>query len=138
MRKIAIVGSKSLAGHDQVYAMIVKIVSSELANGPFIVVNGGEEGLDQMAGEIALCNDLDYEIVPLERCTLGCEKEYCFEHSYKQRSSKLAEEAEKIYRIYDDSCGTSTCGVTAKFGDELGKIVSRLPVDLLFVGQFKE
>ncbi len=40
--------------------------------GEFILINGGEEGVDTMAGEVALARGLEYEIVPLRMCVQGC------------------------------------------------------------------
>ncbi len=133
MRRIAIVGSKSLLGNERVYKIIDDAITNEMRIDPrLIIVNGGEEGVDEMAGEVAISHGLGYEVVPLEKCTMGCSREYCFEHSYKPRSFAIADQSDKIYRIYDESCGTSTCEVTAKFGDTLGKSVVRIPIDLLF------
>ena len=138
MRKIAIVGSKSLDGYDSVYETIQEVAEDEISSrGPFILINGGEEGVDTMAGEVALSLGLDYDIVPLQECSNGCVpgKEYCFEHSYRPRSKEIAMQAEKIYRIYDEGCGTSTCEVTARFGEELGKQVRRISIDLLTIAR---
>ncbi|MGI0092090.1 MAG: hypothetical protein ACREBS_10305 [Nitrososphaerales archaeon] len=132
-RKIALVGSRSLEGYTGVYSMIDHIITLELErSGSFTLVNGGEDGVDSMAGEIASSRGLDYEVVPLKECRSGCVpgKNYCFEHSYKPRSREIASQAEKIYRVYDEGCGVSTCEVTARFGEELGKSVERLSVDL--------
>jgi hypothetical protein len=142
--KIAIVGSKSLEGMDSVYEIIDDIMIQETKElGNFILINGGEEGVDTMAGEIALSCDIDYEIVPLKECPEGCnsgklgqqQQKYCFAHSYESRSKEIAREADVIYRIYDEGCGTSTCQVTAKFGDEFGKKVVRIPIYLLSIGR---
>jgi hypothetical protein len=131
--KIAIVGSKSLEGMDSVYEIIDNIIVNEEANlGEFILINGGEDGVDTMAGEIALAHGLEYEVVPLRECVQGCNpaKPYCFAHSYEPRSKEIADEALIIYRVYDESCGTSTCEITARKGDELGRRVVRIPVDV--------
>lgn len=130
-RKVAIVGSKSLEGLEHVYRMIDEVIQSEYSASPFVLVNGSVEGVDQMALEVAISRGIDYEIIPLEKCTKGCKREYCFEHSYEPRSFKIAQESEKIYRIYDEFCGASTCEVTAGFGDKLGKQVIRMPVSLV-------
>ena len=134
IRKIAIVGSKSLLGYDDVYRMIDDVVETEISEaGSFILVNGGEDGVDLMAAEIALSRGLEYQLISLEKCSAGCSKEFCFEHSYKPRSFEIASQADRVYRIYDESCSTSTCEVTAKFGEDLGKKVTRRPVDLLAI-----
>ncbi len=133
-RRVAIVGSKSLADYRAIYEIIDEVVSSEVEKyGPFILINGGEEGVDLMAAEIAMARGLEYELEPLEECRLGCERKYCFDHSYKPRSERIAHKADRIYRIYDESCETSTCEVTAKFGEAFGKEVIRKPVDLLLI-----
>src|SRR5487761_350868 len=136
--KIAIVGSKSLEGMVSVYEIIDDIILKQKKNlGRFTLINGGEEGVDTMAGEVALERDIDYELIPLAKCTEGCNpgKEYCFTHSYEPRSKTIANEAEVIYRIYDEGCGSSTCEVTARFGDEFGKKVVRIPIDLLSIAR---
>ena len=136
MPKIAIVGSKSLEGMDFVYEMIDNIIMSERRNlGEFVLVNGGEDGVDVMAGEIALSRGLEYELMPLKICPEKCNpgKEFCFAHSYEPRSKQIADEVLIIYRIYDEGCGASTCEVTARYGDELGKRVIRIPIDLLSI-----
>jgi hypothetical protein len=137
-KKIAIVGSKSLQGIESVYQMIDSIVARESSFGnKFTIINGGEEGVDAMAGEIALARDINYEIIPLKVCEHGCSNsgKYCFTHSYEPRSREIATEADLIYRIFDEGCGTSTCEVTARFGDELGKKVMRIPIDLLSIAR---
>jgi hypothetical protein len=183
-RIIAIVGSKSLDGMQDVYEMIEGIIRKEMTmmeegNEPggadnnqeqnvvgrrgvdidsrsieagcapassqkrLVILNGGEEGVDSMAGEVATSLGLEYRIVPLEECrSENCasgiqekKKKYCFEHSYRPRSRSIASMAQKIYRIYDEGCGTSTCEVTARFGDELGKKVVRIPVDILAISR---
>jgi hypothetical protein len=139
-RIIAIVGSKSLQDIDPVYEMIDDIIvreSKEFGPSSLTVINGGEEGVDTMAGEIALARDVDYELIPLRVCEKGCNAEgkYCFPHSYEPRSREIAEHANTIYRIYDEGCGTSTCEVTARFGDEFGKKVVRIPIDLLSIAR---
>jgi hypothetical protein len=131
--KIAVVGSKSLEGMDPVYDIIDNIIMNELTNlREFTLINGGEEGVDTMAGEVALARGLEYDIVPLRMCVQGCNpaKPYCFAHSYEPRSKEIADEALIIYRVYDENCGTSTCEVTARKGDELSKKVVRIPVDV--------
>ncbi len=138
--KIAIVGSKSLSGYDYVYRLIDKILSEEgRSSDEIMVVNGGEDGVDTMAAEVALSYGLGYEEVPLQECqdrSGSCQKKnarYCFEHSYKPRSFNIAKQASKIYRIYEEGCMSSTCEVTARFGEELGKKVVRIPVDILSI-----
>ena len=136
--KVAIVGSKSLEGMDSVYEIIDGIILQEKKKlGCFTLINGGEEGVDTMAGEVALERDIDYELIPSAKCTEGCNpgKEYCFTHSYEPRSRKIANKAEVIYRIYDEGCGNSTCEVTARFGDKFGKKVVRIPIDLLSIAR---
>jgi hypothetical protein len=136
--KIAIVGSKSLEGLGTVYELIDRVIISEMERlGKFALINGGEEGVDTMAAEVALSRDIDYEVIPLEKCMQGCNpgKDYCFAHSYEPRSKRIAGEAQIIYRIYDEGCGTSTCEVTARFGDEFGKKVVRIPIDLLSIAR---
>jgi hypothetical protein len=139
LRKIAIVGSKSLENYDAVYRILDEIISSELNSpeGTFVLVNGGEEGVDTMAAELVLSHDLQYEPIDLEECSRGCTpgKKYCFEHSYRPRSLKIAQEVSKVYRVYDEGCGMSTCEVTARFGEELGKQVTRIAVDLLSIAR---
>jgi hypothetical protein len=134
MRNIAIVGSKSLEGYETIYELIVGLIQQEInANGSLVLLNGGEEGVDTMAGEVALALGLDYEIVPLSECSFSCDpvKKFCFKHSYEPRSHEIAERSDMIYRIFDEGCGTSTCEVTARFGDEYGKQVRRIPIDVL-------
>jgi hypothetical protein len=136
--KVAIVGSKSLQGLDSVYEMIDHILLQERTRlGEFTLINGGEEGVDTMAAEVALERGIDYDMVPLKTCDMSCEpnKQFCFVHSYEPRSNEIADRAQVIYRIYDESCKTSTCEVTARFGDQLGKKVVRIPVDLLSVAR---
>ncbi len=136
--KVAIVGSKSLEGMDSVYEIIDGIILQEKKKlGCFTLINGGEEGVDTMSGEVALERDIDYELIATAKCTGGCNpgKEYCFTHSYEPRSKKIANKAEVIYRIYDEGCGNSTCEVTARFGDKFGKKVVRIPIDLLSIAR---
>lgn len=138
MPKVAIVGSKSLEGLDSVYEVIDNVLMNERSNlGEFTLLNGGEEGVDTMAAEVALARGIEYEMVPLRICPEGCNpgKEFCFAHSYEPRSKEIAVQALIIYRIYDEGCGSSTCEVTARFGDELGKKVVRIPIDLLSVAR---
>ena len=133
-RRVAIVGSKSLDGYEAVYQIIDGVVSKEIeTGGPFTLLNGGEDGVDLMAAEIALSRGLAYDLEPLGECRYGCEKRFCFEHSYRPRSERIARKADRVYRIYDESCGTSTCEVTAKFAEEFGKDVLRKPIDLLMI-----
>ena len=138
-KKIAIVGSKSLDGLEDVYRMIQRVIEEEVGenSSSLVVLNGGEDGVDTMAGEVALSLGHDYMIVPLRGCIHGCNpgKKYCFDHSFRPRSKEIAEKAEKIFRIYDEACGTSTCEVTASFGDELGRKVTRIPVDVLSISR---
>ena len=134
--KVAIVGSKSLEGMESVYAIIDTILMNETANlGQFILINGGEDGVDTMAAEVALSRGIEYETALLRECLEGCNpgKSYCFAHSYEPRSKEIADQALIIYRIFDEECGTSTCEVTARFGDELGKRVVRIPMDAISV-----
>ena len=71
--KVAIVGSKSLEGMDFIYEIIDGIIVRERKDlGEFTLINGGEEGVDAMAGEIALERGIDYELVELRICTEGC------------------------------------------------------------------
>ena len=142
MQKIAIVGSKSLSRYQHVYEMIQEITERELSKDPeTVILNGAEDGVDTMAGEIALSLGLEYEIVPLEKCKEDLctkatkEKPYCFEHSFEPRSSEIARRADRIYRIFDQGCGQSTCEVTARFGDQMKKHVERIPVDLLAIAR---
>lgn len=133
-RRVAIVGSKSLDGYEAVYRIIDGVVSKEIeTGGPFTLLNGGEDGVDLMAAEIVLSRGLGYDLEPLEECRYGCEKRFCFKHSYQPRSERIARKVDRVYRIYDESCGTSTCEVTAKFAEGFGKDVLRTPVDLLLI-----
>lgn len=131
--KIAIVGSRSLQGYDPVYEIIDKIVLDEREDlGDFVLINGGEEGVDTMAAEVALARSVEYETVPLRLCPHGCNPagQYCFAHSYEPRSREIADNSIIIYRIYDKECGASTCEVTARFGDKLGRKVVRIPIEM--------
>ena len=133
LRKIAVVGSKSLDGSDKAYRIIYEIIGREQLAGDIdglVIVNGGEEGVDSMALELAMSCGIGYELVPLSECTSNCNpgRRYCFKHSYEPRSKQIAAEAEKVYRVYDPACGASTCEVTARFGEALGKSVERIQV----------
>lgn len=116
---LAIVGSTSLEGNEEARQKVVEVINDHR---PRRIVSGGAKGIDTMAENAADERGIEKSIHhPTVRRWWG-------DGGFKERNSKIAEEAECLVRISDPASKTYGSGWTADYAESLGKPVERFSV----------
>lgn len=107
--KLAIVGSVSLSGREDVYHLIQAVLEGHR---PELVVSGGAEGVDSMAVEVAEMLGLAWHEFLPERPGWQW---------YKKRNLQIATECSQLLRIVASGTKTYGSGWTRDRAAEMGK-----------------
>lgn len=113
--KLAIVGSRELAGDQAARRLIVDIINAHMTDDEieeFVIVSGGAVGIDQMAAEVARTKGLPLiEHLPEAKSW----------PAYRKRNRKIAQDCDKLIRIVSKRSRTYGSGWTRDRAIELGK-----------------
>lgn len=117
--KLAIVGSCSLAGNQEAYAIIREILFNLK---PDWIVSGGAKGIDSMARECAKEQGIEMiEFLP---------ESPNWHTGYKPRNIQIAEACDHLVRIAASNSKTYGSGWTRDYAQKLGKTTEEYKITL--------
>jgi hypothetical protein len=111
--KLAIVGSRSLAGHPEALRVIRSVLDAYQArHAVLVVVSGGAVGIDRMAAAEACRRGLQV----IEHLPAGSTW-----RAYRERNLRIARDCDELVRIADPRSRTFGSGWTRDRARELGR-----------------
>jgi hypothetical protein len=110
--KLAIVGSTRLAGNETALVIIETVITIYNADA---IVSGGAPGIDSMAEAACLAHGLEPRIYRPQH------KRWWGEGGFKERNEKIAQDCDRLVRIYSSLSTTFGSGWTKQRAEQLGK-----------------
>lgn len=123
---LAIVGSREKDWPSELARRMVKFMIEEIVEilKPDEIISGGASGVDSWAEDVADNNGYDKMIFrPTEE-----EMKRDGYRRYEPRNRRIAERCDVLIRIRSNSSRTRGSEATARYSDELGKIVARFSI----------